>query len=87
MKYALIQNGYAIFGVGNTEDEACENAREWLENPDEAIARAKENEIVAPYGEFFIAPITDELAEKVEIVGGDVTFFPNDDGIFDVCED
>ncbi len=31
MGYALIQIGYAIFGVGDTKSEALEDAVEWLD--------------------------------------------------------
>jgi hypothetical protein len=30
-KFAVVQLGYALFGVGETEDEAIENAAEWIE--------------------------------------------------------
>lgn len=31
--YAVVQIGYAIFGVGETPDEAQDDAREWLDDP------------------------------------------------------
>lgn len=35
--YAVIQNGYAIFGVGETEEEAREDAAQWLDDSKESL--------------------------------------------------
>lgn len=75
---ALIQRGYAIFGVGETEDEAREEANEWLD-PDSDRSEGTN------YGDLAMVPCTRKLMEEVRASGGDLTWFaPNgrdDDGI------
>lgn len=34
MMYAVVQDGYAIFGVGSTAEAAVADAREWVSDPD-----------------------------------------------------
>ena len=34
LKFAFIQSGYCVFGVGYTEQQAISDARKWLESPD-----------------------------------------------------
>ena len=34
LKFAFIQSGYCIFGVGYTPEQAIEDARQWIESPD-----------------------------------------------------
>ena len=34
IKFAFIQSGYAVFGVGYTRKQAISDARKWLESPD-----------------------------------------------------
>ena len=33
IKFAFIQSGYCVFGVGYTEQQAISDARNWLESP------------------------------------------------------
>ena len=32
IKYAVVQSGYAVFGVGYTEKQAISDARKWMED-------------------------------------------------------
>ena len=34
IKFAFVQSGYCVFGVGYTERQAISDARKWLESPD-----------------------------------------------------
>lgn len=34
LKFAFIQSGYCVFGVGYTKKRAISDARKWLESPD-----------------------------------------------------
>lgn len=34
IKFAFIQSGYAVFGVGYTRKQSISDARKWLESPD-----------------------------------------------------
>lgn len=34
IKFAFIQSGHAVFGVGYTRKQAISDARKWLESPD-----------------------------------------------------
>ena len=34
IKFAFVQSGYCVFGVGYTAKQAVSDARKWLESPD-----------------------------------------------------
>jgi len=76
--YALIQRGYCVLGVGETEDEAYKDAEEWLD-PDSGHAEGPN------YGDLALVHCTRKLMDEVQNSGGDLTWYaPNgqdDDGI------
>jgi len=88
MPYALIQRGYAIFGVGETPDEARADAAQWLDGDDErglsghdvAMAVAESGNIGGVDGELVVLQCTAALIEYVR-EHGTTTYHFTDDGI------
>lgn len=84
MPYAIHQLGYAIFGVGMTEEEAINNAKEWVDNPEKL-----EDEIKAPYdathGDMVLEEITDRLFHSVNKYGGTICYKHGKNSMLDVC--
>ena len=70
-KYAVIQVGYGIFGIGNTPTSAKREAREWLDEGSRITSKSYRQ---ANYGDLIVVKITDELADKVAKQGGDITY-------------
>lgn len=71
--HALIQYGYVAFGIGETAEDAREDARQWLGLPSEA----DEAEVTSLHsnltdGALYIVPCTRAFAEKVRKDGGDL---------------
>lgn len=66
--YAVIQTGYCIFGTGVTEDDALENAREWVDD-----AENLESQIVDNYqavdGDLIVVECTEALHDLVQESG------------------
>ena len=75
---ALIQRGYVIFGVGETDDDARQEAEQWLD-ADSSRDEGDNN------GDLAVVPCTRALMEAVQKFGGDLSWAsPNgrdDDGI------
>lgn len=72
MKYdsfCIIQNGYAIFGIGHSEEEAIQDATFWVEC-DEKDLKDLPSYPAANMGELTILPCTDELFRFIQD-GGD----------------
>lgn len=85
-KYAVYQYGYAIFGIGQTIDEAIEDAKQYADNlPDYTETYRGQN----VDGEMYIINITDRLYYKVQEVGGsDVAIEPSGyPYVWDIAED
>lgn len=75
--YAVWQNGYVIYGLGKTRDEAIEAAKEWVENPDELEEELKE--ICDSFvGDMVVIQVTKDVKEAVDTYGGDVGIVPRD---------
>ena len=78
--YALIQNGYTVFGTGSTVEDARKDAAQWLEGGEEAAAEAKSFSSMSAMrmsstdGDLVIVPCTEALAAHVQEFGGDVTW-------------
>lgn len=84
---AIYQDGYAIFGIGNTYEEAIEDAKnEGIDEPDEL-----ENNISDScshfVGDMIAIDISKAVKEKVEKFGGDVVIIKCDDGIYRLEEE
>lgn len=77
--YAVVQDGYAVFGIGDTKADAIADAIAWgcTENLSDLPSRAN------AIGDFYIAPCTEALAKAVQTDGGDITFWRRADGV--VC--
>lgn len=78
MKYnhfCVIQKGYAIFGIGDTEEKAMDDAKHWLGNDDKDLLwDCLPSYPAANIGELTILPCTDELYGFIQD-GGDLTEF------------
>lgn len=79
IRYAVVQHGVAVFGLGSTEEQAITDARGWcaVDNaaiPDELPSRP------ANLYDFYIARCTPALAQAVADFGGDIAFARTTDG-------
>ena len=64
--YAVYQYGYAIFGIGNSREEAIEDARQYAEDiPDSVEDYSGQN----VDGELYIIEITDDLYTEIDLNG------------------
>jgi hypothetical protein len=62
MGYAVIQIGYTCYGIGDTADDAIENAQEWL---DEKTTNIPEYSKSLNDGDLCVIECTDEYANAV----------------------
>jgi len=69
IKFAFIQSGHAVFGVGFTRQQAIADAQKWLENPDGVQGGMTLSEV--------------EKLVKVRPNDGDFTIISSDDSEFD----
>lgn len=77
MPYAVIQDGLAIFGVGDTEKAAIADASEWVDDPATLIDLPSK----APFaGEMFVGACTEALVAKVKKDGGAIAYGELPDG-------
>jgi len=67
--YAVLQIGHAVYGVGETPDDAVRDAAEWLEQPWEVVPLRE-----AVYGDLVIVPCSERFAARYEECGGDFRF-------------
>jgi len=83
--YAVIQLGYAVFGVGDSKEAALEAAKEWVDEPDSV-----ENDIVpsadAVNGDLIVAECSQALHDVVTKQGGDV-MFEEHDGVYQLASE
>jgi hypothetical protein len=75
--YALIQVGHAIYGVGETEDDARDDARQWLDDADDADL----DEPVRTDGSICCVPCSQALYLHVKEFGT-CTFEQSSAGVF-----
>lgn len=69
--FAIVQYGFAIYGVGQTESAAWEDAAEWLD--DDTLGEDTTDQ-PRVHGEIYCLPATAALIEAVNTLGGDVSF-------------
>jgi hypothetical protein len=85
--FVLYREGYEIYGVGDTPEEAQKDASEWLED---GIEEAKKAEMVRQdggvVGKLYISKCTDRLASALKEDNGDLVFDWNEDGLLDIVE-
>jgi hypothetical protein len=77
MTYAIVQNGYAIFGTGDTLEAAYRDAQKWVDDlcPLDELTNDPDKD-----GDMFWATITPALAEEVDERGGDIAWGKLSDG-------
>ncbi len=85
--FVLYLDGYEIFGVGETPEEAMKDGSEWLDGGMEEAARA---EILAGdggvIGKLYIGGCTDRLAAALKEDAVELVFDWNRDGLLDIIE-
>ena len=77
---AVYQNGYAIFGIGKTDDEAIADAMEWVDDPEELKEQIEAGQKNV-HGDMKLIIISRALRDAVIEHGGDIAII-NDDGIY-----
>jgi hypothetical protein len=82
MPYALYQNGYAIYGVGDTPADARRDAMEWVENPPDALkAELLEFPQEEIDGNLYIRYCTLTVMEEVLRKSGGIPYIINKNGV------
>ena len=71
MKYAIIQNGYALFGNGNTIEQCVNDANEWLDGEsrvslDDLIDNTNGKQYAVNIGDMFITDDAELIAEYTD---------------------
>jgi hypothetical protein len=85
--FVLYREGYEIYGVGETPEEAKRDAVEWLDGGMEEAERAEMVERAGGViGKLYISKCTDRLAEALGEDAGDLVFDWNENGLLDVVE-
>ena len=69
--YKAAYDGEAIFGIGNTDEEAMKEAHEWAEN----------------FSNMVIITISDGVKEEVDRRGGDIAIEKGEDGVYRTVQD
>ena len=65
------QNGYAIFGMGKTDEEAIADAMQWVDEPDELQAQIESGQRNV-HGDMKLITISRALRDAVIEHGGDL---------------
>jgi len=85
--FVLYREGYEIYGVGETPEEAKRDALEWL---DGGIAEAEKAEKAerdgGVIGKLYIGTCTDRLAAALMEEREELVFDWNEDGLLDLVE-
>lgn len=82
--FAVYQRGCAVFGVGTTEEEAIEDAREWVDDFEEMKAQIEAQNDSNEFGKFQIVAITDEAKKEIDRCGGNICLEVGDDGAYTI---
>jgi len=78
--FAVYQVGFAIFGTGATEEAAVDDAKQWVDEPDNLKSEIESSR--GFHGDMKIIRISKSLKEDVEKRGGDILIIEDDDGIY-----
>jgi predicted RNase H-like HicB family nuclease len=85
--FVLYREGYEIYGVGETPEEAMKDASEWL---DDGIEEARGAEMIEQdggvLGKLYVSMCTDRLASALKEEDRDLVFDWNEDGLLDIVE-
>ena len=74
-KFAVVQDGFTLFGVGRTRDEAITDASDWISTTDVQQGEATEKDVekllnhgkgLRVHGEFYVIDDPDEIKIYVE---------------------
>lgn len=78
--FAVYQDGFAIFGTGATEEAAIEDAKQWVDEPDNLKSEIES----APgfHGDMKVIRISQSLKDDVDKRGGNILVIKDDDGIY-----
>lgn len=82
---AVYQYGYAIFGIGKTEEEAIEDAKQYADDTEDwwsDIGYGSRND-----GDMILIDISKALYDKVAEYGGDVKMEKDEDDVYKLPEE
>ena len=82
---AVYQYGYAIFGVGKTEEEAIEDAKQYTDYDEEWWTDIDYSSKID--GKMILIDISRALYEKVMKSGGDVKIERDEDDVYKLPEE
>jgi hypothetical protein len=77
---AVYQYGYAIFGVGKTDEEAIEDAKQYADEFE--IKEGQPNS-----GDMILIKISEALYNKVNEIGGDIAIEEGERGVYYLPEE
>jgi len=78
--FAVYQDGFAIFGIGATEDAAINDAKQWVDEPDNLKSEIESAK--GFHGDMKIIRISNEVKLAVENHGGNIGIICDDNGIY-----
>lgn len=78
--FAVYQDGFAIFGTGATEESAIDDAKQWVDEPDDLKSEIESAR--GFHGDMKLIRISKPLKEDVEKRGGNIPIIKDDDGIY-----
>jgi len=70
--YAVIQIGYAVYGIGSTITEAINNANEWMDGDVEISEFISNNSHAV--GDIVVLRCSEALANAIAEKGGDIAY-------------
>ena len=79
--YAVYQSGYAIYGVGETREEAIARAARFLDADTDLSSIHEATQRGEVYGDLYIRTCSATLAEAVNTEGGDQLYEINEDDV------
>ncbi|MHC1744503.1 MAG: hypothetical protein AB9873_15945 [Syntrophobacteraceae bacterium] len=85
--FVLYREGYEIYGVGETPEEARKDASEWLDDGiEEAEGAAMIEQDSGVLGKLYVSKCTDRLASALKADDRDLVFDWNEEGLLDLVE-
>jgi hypothetical protein len=85
--FVLYREGYEIYGVGETPEEAKKDASEWLDGGAEEARGAEMGEQDGGLlGKLYVSKCTERLASTLKEDNRDLVFDWNEDGLLDIVE-
>jgi len=82
--YAVYQRDCEVLGIGNTEEEAMEDARERVEDFEYMKKQISEGNDPGSYGGFEMIKISEEAKKEIEKFGRSIGLEEDDDGIYTI---